>query len=159
MRNRMYQARMMAGDMTRRFMLSAFVVITFVAYVIHKNFTNPDSPVTAGADSPVSAQPAMLATPSGKYRDGAYTGPTINAYYGLVQVQATVQNGRLTNVVFLQYPNDRRTSIQINNYAMPYLQQEAIQAQSANVNLISGATLTSQAFYYSLRSALQTAQN
>jgi uncharacterized protein with FMN-binding domain len=75
----------------------------------------------------------------------------------LVQVQATVQNGKIADVQFLQYPSDRRTSQQINAFAMPYLQQEAIQAQSANVNIISGATLTSEGFAMSLQSALASA--
>ncbi len=76
-----------------------------------------------------------------------------------MEVQATVQSGKLASVQFLQYPNDRRTSQQINSIAMPYLQQEAIQVQSANVDIISGATLTSEGFQMSLQSALQGAHN
>jgi uncharacterized protein with FMN-binding domain len=94
----------------------------------------------------------------GLYRDGDYTGTEVDAYYGLVQVQATIKQGKLADVQFLEYPNDRRTSIRINNIAMPYLQQEAIQAQSARVDLISGATLTSQAFVQSLEMALNSAK-
>ena len=88
-----------------------------------------------------------------------YQGSPIDAYYGLVQVQVTVQNGSIQDVQFLQYPNDRRTSQQINSIAMPYLQQEAIQAQSAQVDIISGATLTSEGFIMSLQSALQAAHH
>jgi uncharacterized protein with FMN-binding domain len=62
-------------------------------------------------------------------------------------------------VQFLQYPSDRRTSQRINSIAMPYLRQEAIQAQSAQVDIISGATLTSEGFQASLQSALQAAHN
>ena len=83
----------------------------------------------------------------------------MNAYYGLVQVQVVIQSGKIATVQFLQYPNDRRTSQQINAQVMPWLQQEAIQAQSANVNLISGATLTSEGFTNSLQAALQSASN
>jgi uncharacterized protein with FMN-binding domain len=75
-----------------------------------------------------------------------------------VQVQATIKQGRLAAVQFLEYPNDRRTSIRINNIAVPYLQQEAIQAQSADVDIISGATLTSEAFVRSLQVALNSAK-
>ena len=74
-----------------------------------------------------------------------------------MQVQATVQNGKIAQVQFLQYPTDRRTSQQINAIAVPDLQQEAIQAQSANVDIISGATLTSEGFQMSLQSALANA--
>jgi uncharacterized protein with FMN-binding domain len=91
------------------------------------------------------------------YKDGTYTGPEIDVNYGLVKVQATVQSGRLTDVKIVEYPTDRRTSQRINSIAVPYLQQEAIQAQSANVNLISGATLTSEGFAMSLDAALATA--
>ncbi|HVU09755.1 MAG TPA: FMN-binding protein [Phototrophicaceae bacterium] len=95
----------------------------------------------------------------GQYKDGTYTGPSVDAFYGQVQVQITVQGGKLTNVQFLDYPHDRRTSQMINSQAMPWLTQEAIQAQSAYVNIISGATLTSQAFAQSLYTALNQAAN
>ena len=91
------------------------------------------------------------------YMDGTYTGPAVDVNYGLVEVQATIQNGKIAAVQFLQYPSDRRTSQQINAIAMPYLQQEAIQVQSANVDIISGATLTSEGFQMSLQSALASA--
>ena len=60
---------------------------------------------------------------------------------------------------FAQYPNDRDESVQINQAAMPQLKQEAIQAQSSNVDVISGATQTSQAFVQSLASALSQAKS
>lgn len=103
--------------------------------------------------------PSATPKPQGQYADGVYTGPTVDVFYGLVQVQATVQGGRLADVQFLQYPNDRRTSQQINRIAIPYLTQEAIQAQSAYVNIISGATLTSEGFAQSLYSALNQAKS
>ena len=106
---------------------------------------------------PPTDAPATPAPAAGQYKDGSYTGPTVNAFYGYVQVEADVQNGQLANVKFLQYPSDRRTSQRINNVAMPWLTSEAIQAQSANVDIISGATLTSEAFARSLQVALQSA--
>ncbi|HVN16083.1 MAG TPA: FMN-binding protein [Anaerolineales bacterium] len=126
----------------------------------------PSAPATnapAPTDTPVIAPPIQFSTPTapslsqGTYKDGTYTGPEVNVFYGLVQVQATVQNGKITDVQFLDYPHDRRTSQQINNFAMPYLQQEALQVQSANVQIISGATLTSEGFSMSLQNALATA--
>ena len=76
-----------------------------------------------------------------------------------MRVQTIIRNGKIANVQFLEYPSDRRTSVRINNFAVPLLQQEAIQAQTANVDFISGATLTSQAFEMSLQSALNQAKN
>lgn len=93
------------------------------------------------------------------YADGVYTGPTADAYYGIIQIQALVQGGQLTALKVLKYPSDRRTSININRQALPMLRDEAISAQSANVDIISGATLTSRAFIQSLRGALKKASS
>ncbi len=109
------------------------------------------------ATPPASPTSTPAVASSGQYKDGIYTGPQVDAFYGLVQVQTTIQNGKIANVQFLQYPNDRRTSQRINSYAVPVLQQEAVQVQSANVDMITGATLTSQAFAMSLQAALQKA--
>jgi uncharacterized protein with FMN-binding domain len=116
------------------------------------------TPTASPKPAPTSA-PAPTPTPVGMYKDGTYTGSSADAYYGNVQVQAVVQSGKLTNVTFLDYPQTHQTSVYINSQAMPYLTQEAIQAQSANVNVVSGATLTSQAFMQSLASALAQAKN
>jgi uncharacterized protein with FMN-binding domain len=96
---------------------------------------------------------------NGIYTDGTYTGGTADAYYGNIQVQAIIQNGQIADVQFLQYPNDRGTSIRINGAAMPILKSEAISAQNANVDIVSGATDSSQAFIQSLGSALAQAKN
>ena len=115
--------------------------------------TEPPLPTATAQPIPTQAPLARVG-----YKDGEYAGPVTDAFYGLVQVKAVIQAGKIADVQFLQYPNDRRTSIRINNIAMPYLITEAIQAQSAQVDIISGATLTSQAFAESLQSALATAK-
>ena len=91
--------------------------------------------------------------------DGNYVGVREYAYYGYVQVEVVVQNGKISNVKVLEYPNDNGTSRYINSIAQPYLVQEAVQAQSANINLISGATLSSMAFVKSLNTAISKAQS
>ena len=119
-------------------------------------------PTTSRPSLPTAAPQLALsptATPQGLYKDGSYTGEQVDAFYGLVQVQAIIRSGKIANVQFLQFPNDRRTSQRINTVAVPYLQTEAIQAQSANVDIVSGATLTSEAFAQSLQSALDVARN
>jgi uncharacterized protein with FMN-binding domain len=119
----------------------------------------PPTPVLAPASPPPAPVPTPAPAPvqTGQYRDGTYTGSIADAYYGNVQVQATIQGGKITNVQFLDYPKDRQTSVIINSQAMPYLISEAIQAQSANVNVVSGATASSGAFQQSLASALAQA--
>ncbi len=106
-------------------------------------------------DTPI---PTPSPRPSTGYKDGIYTGDASDAFYGMIQVQATISNGKITNVQFLQAPNDRGTSIYINSQADPMLAQEAIQAQSANVNIVSGATDSSNAFIASMQSALDKAK-
>jgi uncharacterized protein with FMN-binding domain len=112
--------------------------------------TPAPTPTTAPTDTPAAA--------SGAYKNGTYTGPEVDAFYGLVQVKVVVQNGKISDVQVPEYPTDRRTSQRINQQAVPWLQQEAMQAQSANVDIITGATLTSQAFAQSMQTALDQAQ-
>lgn len=138
----------------KKLLLIAFVIGSYVLYGLHQR--------QAGAVA-VAPPPVMLPTTSAAgavavYKDGQYTGPAVDAYYGYIQVKVTIQGGKIANVEFLQYPHDRMTSMHINSQAMPYLKQEAIQAQSANVDGVSGATDTSQAFIQSLTSALKDAQ-
>jgi uncharacterized protein with FMN-binding domain len=116
-----------------------------------------DIPTDAPTDVPPTSVPAPTATPEGQYKDGTYDGPVVDAYYGNVQVEAIIRGGKITDVQFLDYPKDRRTSRSINQRVMPWLTQEAVQVQNANVDLISGATFTSQAFAQSLQSALDQA--
>lgn len=123
--------------------------------------TSPSSSPQSSTPAPPTqtTSPATPAKPKGQYTDGTYTGPSVNAYYGYVEVQATISGGKLTNVTFLQYPSDRSTSRYINSQAMPMLAQEAIQAQSASVDGVSGASDTSAAFEQSLSAALSQAKS
>lgn len=117
----------------------------------------PPKPTPPATGLPQGSAPTSVST-SG-YKDGTYTGSVADAFYGQVQVQVVIKNGSITNVTFLSYPSDRSTSRFINGQAMPLLTQEAISAQSANVNTVSGATFTSQAFKESLAVALASAKN
>jgi len=100
-----------------------------------------------------------LSYPTGSvYKDGRYTGSSANAYYGNVQIAAVIKGGKLVDVQFLDYPRDRNYSVQASNYAMPILKSEAIKAQNAQVDTVSGATFTSNAFIASLSSALSRAK-
>lgn len=121
--------------------------------------TQPTSTPAQSSNSNSSSIPTSTpAQSAGLYKNGTYTGSTQDAFYGLLQVQATISNGKISDVVFLQYPNDNPTSISVNSQAMPLLKQEALQAQSANVDIISGASASSQAFQLSLADALAKAK-
>ncbi len=119
----------------------------------------PEPPTTFAAQpAPEPPPPPARQFAAAGYRDGDYVGPSADAYYGYVQVLAHVKAGKLTSIEVLDYPADRRTSYRISNYALPRLQQEVVRAQGTNVNIISGATLTSLAYLQSLGTALRQAQ-
>jgi uncharacterized protein with FMN-binding domain len=206
MANRPAQTGFSPRRTLRRLFLSAFVVVSFVAYALHKpsnsaqgsvqnSSNNPGAPSDALAPTAITAAPQQQGThavsptaaatsagsgsqpatdapaptqttaptdtpaaASGAYKNGTFTGPEVDAFYGLVQVKVVVQNGKISDVQVPEYPTDRRTSQMINQQAVPWLQQEAMQAQNANVDIITGATLTSQAFAQSLQTALDQAQ-
>lgn len=137
----------------KKITLAGFVVVTFLVYSFNQR---NESGAIVGAPIAPSMHSSMMALSA--YKDGAYTGSAADAIYGYIQVKATVKDGKLTDVEFLQYPNDRRNSVEINSQAMPMLKQQAIQIQSAKVDGVSGATDTSQAFIQSLGDALQQAK-
>jgi uncharacterized protein with FMN-binding domain len=83
-----------------------------------------------------------------------YTGDAVQIRWGTVQVQATVENGQLTDVTALSYPTSDGHSAQLSAMAIPALEQQAISAQSASLDGVSGASYTSAAFAQSLQSAL-----
>lgn len=150
----------------KKLLLSAGVIVSFIAYSWHQRHEGSSAVVippaasnsSGGSSKNVSNASSSNSPSTASYKDGTYTGSSADAFYGNIQVQAVVKNGKITDIVFLQYPNDRENSIAINQQAMPYLKQEALQAQNANVNIISGATDTSQAFIQSLSDALNQAQ-
>lgn len=115
-------------------------------------------PVVKKVPPPVSTPPAPIKG-NKVFNDGTYAGSIADAYYGNVQVQIITKSDRIVDIQFLDHPQDRGTSVRINNYAMPILKTEAIQAQSANVNTVSGATETSRAFRESLGSAISQAKS
>ena len=87
---------------------------------------------------------------------GQLTGQAVDIPFGTVQVKVTMQNGKITDVQALQLPRGGHSG-QISSYAAPQLRSEALRAQSANIDTISGATYTSQGYAQSLQSALSQA--
>ena len=85
------------------------------------------------------------------------TGEAADTRYGPVQVQITVRNGQITGVNAVEYPQESSRDEQINAYAIPQLNQEALAAKSANIDMVSGATYTSSGYLTSLQSALNQA--
>jgi uncharacterized protein with FMN-binding domain len=164
----------------KKFILSGFLILIFALYALYQRggeyvYVAPPASVvenkqTEPAQNPYPATPVInipspapvpkiaAPNPSRTFNDGAYVGNVADAYYGNIQVKAIIRGDKIIDVQFLDYPHDRRTSISINTRAMPDLKSEAIQAQSSNVDIVSGATDTSNAFRESLASALAKAK-
>ncbi len=117
-----------------------------------------DAAAPAGIDTGVGGpgQPAPSTKP--RLPAGSYqvTGPVVRTRHGQVQVRIKVAGGRLVDVVVVQVPSSGRTT-EINQRALPILRQEALVAQSARIDTVSGATNTSEAYRQSLQAALDAA--
>lgn len=85
------------------------------------------------------------------------TGDTASTQWGPVQIELTLADGQITDVSVLQYPHGNPRDVEINNYALPTLIQETLDAQGAGIDMVSGATVTSAGYVQSLQSALDRA--
>ena len=104
-----------------------------------------------------SAAGSSGATATGSTASGTFKGTTVQTRFGPVQVQITVANGKITDVAALQLTNTDGKSIQISNRAAPLLRSKVLAAQSADVQTVSGATITSDAYLTSLQAAIDAA--
>ena len=103
------------------------------------------------------APAATTAAPAPAKPSGTFVGATQQTRFGPVQVQITLSNGKITAAKALQFPNNDFRSQQISLQAIPYLVQETLAANSANIQGVGGASYTSQGWYDSLVSALAKA--
>ena len=120
---------------------------------------NSSANATAQGSTAATTAPAPAATQAAKpaAASGTFTGDAAQTRFGPVQVSITISNGRITNVTAPVYPRESFQDQQINAQAIPWLEQQTIAAQSANIQGVGGASYTSQGFYQSLVSALSKA--
>lgn len=156
--------------------------ITTVALILLLSFKTPDDAISArstgnvaivepGAaatqrpsartapsvtDAPTAGTPAPATGSGDSAAATTVAGPVVSTRWGPVQVQVVVADGRLEDVVALQLPTGRRSG-DISDYSEPILREEALQSQSANIDTVSGATYTSDAYSQSLQAALDRA--
>jgi uncharacterized protein with FMN-binding domain len=99
--------------------------------------------------------------PSGSTSTGSSSttvnGAAVGTRYGPVQVQIVVEGSRIVSVEAIEYPTQDRRDQEINSYAIPQLNEEAVQAQDGSIDTVSGATVTSQGYIGSLQSAIDQA--
>ena len=161
--------------MPKRAAISAF--LTAVAVVLLINFKTPSqqglaafgrqtvtgsqsSGATASASPPASSSESTSPQPSASAATASktVTGPAVSYFYGTAQVEVTLVNGQITQVVALQLPAEGRSG-RISQAVEPMLRSEVLAAQSAQIDLISGATYTSEAYATSLQGALDQARS
>jgi uncharacterized protein with FMN-binding domain len=106
-----------------------------------------------GGSSAVAGTDAGSVSASGKSFDGS----TAQTRWGPVRVRITVDGGKVTDVTAVTYPTSNRRDQEINAYALPRLRTEALATQSADIDSVSGATVTSEGYKESLQAALDAA--
>ncbi len=125
--------------------------------------TAPSQSTTSGGTASGSGSAGSTASGSGSATtggssvSGTFTGDTTETRYGPVQVRITVSGGKITDVTALQLTDHDGRSVQISQQAAPILRQEALAAQSASIQAVSGATFTSEGYTTSLQSAIDKA--
>jgi uncharacterized protein with FMN-binding domain len=112
------------------------------------------TPATSGASGASSSKSSSSAKAT---KDGTFTGDAIATRYGSAQVKVTVENGKITTIEALALPSDEPKSVQISTQAEPTLKEQALTKQSAAIDGVSGATITSAGYEASLQSALDAA--
>lgn len=138
----------------RRVILAVVGTITALVFVLSFK-THSSSSLATQATAVSTATPS--ATPTTTTAKTTVTGDAVNTRYGPVQVQVTVSNGKVVSATAVVYPMNDPRDAQINSYAIPALNQEATQAGSASIDMVSGATYTSTGYIQSLQSALDKA--
>jgi len=112
---------------------------------------------SGSSTSPSTSTSPSASSSSSSSSSGTFTGAAASTQWGTVQVQITVQNGKITKAQAIQYPSDNPHDQQINAYAVPQLNSEVISKQSGSIDAVSGATVTSNGYIQSLQSAIDQA--
>lgn len=134
--------------------LSSTVVGVIAVLAFHPN-TGPAGNV---AEAPLPALVAPQSRASGATKPtGTFLGSAVPNQYGTVQVQIAADRGRIVDVRAVQLPAGDGKSVEINRQAAPLLKQQALTAQSAQIDGVSGATYTSDGYRQSLQAALDQA--
>jgi uncharacterized protein with FMN-binding domain len=135
------------------------VTVLVLLFGYHTSTSGPDTTTESGGSSALSAGDAATGSSSGT-SSGTSTstdGAVINTRWGPVQVRITTDGSTLTGVEVLQYPTGNGKDQEINAYALPVLVSETMDAQSADIDMVSGATVTSEGYVESLQAALDEA--
>lgn len=147
----------------RRVTLAAATTVTGLVLLLALKPHTP--PAVARASSSAGRSPSQSRAPSrtpasantGSTGTRTVTGDSVQTRWGPVQVRVTLKNGEITDVTAVASPTGNPRDEEINAYAIPQLRREALAAQSARIDSVSGASYTSDGYKRSLQSALDSA--
>ena len=147
---------------------TTIVVLLFGYYTSTNNTSAATEPTSTSSPASTSPSPSTLSaspsssSPSASSSSSAaaattYDGSVASTRWGPVQVQISVTAGKIIQVTVLQQPSGNPKDAAINDYALPVLVQDTLSAQSADIDMVSGATVTSDGYRQSLQAALDEA--
>ncbi|MGL5104541.1 MAG: FMN-binding protein [Limosilactobacillus fermentum] len=138
--------------------ISASVAVLIDGYLMFfkhdQSQETAQSQATAASDTESESSTTTSSSTSSSnstMKDGTYTGKSTSTEWGDVQVKITVASGKITQITVLKHPTGGKSD-EINSRSLPTYKQEALAAQSANINQVSGATETYKGFTGSLQS-------
>ena len=139
-----------------RRIVTAIATTATAIVLLFSYHTSTNAAATAGVVSalPIGAAPTAVATATSAAAATTVTGDVVQTRWGPVQVAITVQAGRISSATAVQVPSGNDRDAEINGVAVPILNAEAVKAQSAQVDTVSGASVTSGGYQQSLQSAI-----
>ena len=146
----------------KRVVLAIVTTVTSLVLLLSFKTHSPSAVATptvavSGTNTDTTRSTGSTGTKTKTSTTKTYTGSAAQTRYGPVQVQITVKNGKVVSADAVVYPTNDPRDAQINSYAIPALNSEAASAGSASIDMISGATFTSEGYISSLQSALDQA--
>jgi uncharacterized protein with FMN-binding domain len=137
--------------------ITIWLLSTVAALVLLFTYRTSTNGSATAAPTTVQAPTGTPSTSAGSSGSKTYDGSVASTRWGDIQVTITVANGKITDVQVPVYPSANGRDREINSYALPVLRQEVLSAQSANIDTVSGATVTSDGYVESLQAALDAA--
>jgi uncharacterized protein with FMN-binding domain len=138
--------------------LASTITIVVLLFGYHTSTNKSTSAATVpSASAPTTTSSPQSSSSGNSSSIKTYAGSVAQTRWGPVQVKITVQDGKLTKVTVVQQPNGNRRDQEINDQALPILIDETVTAQSAKIDMVSGATVTSEGYVQSLQAALDEA--
>jgi uncharacterized protein with FMN-binding domain len=145
----------------RRIVMAIAATVSIVVLLFSYRTSTDQATVPVAADQSRTSRSSASTTPTTTHAasgtSGTFTGSAADTQYGPVQVRIAVSGGKITSAQTVQVPQESDRDVEINTSAVPVLNQEAVQKQTAQIDSVSGATYTSEGYAQSLQSAIDAA--